>query len=96
MRELSEKEILDHLEEIAENGYSIIENAIDQEYIKEIFQELERLESVRPGGDIPPAPFTGFHTRRWFDLLNDEDVWQRVATHPSVLFYISNSYLGAD
>ena len=85
MRELSEKEILDHLEEIAENGYSIIENAIDQEYIKEIFQELERLESVRPGGDIPPAPFTGFHTRRWFDLLNDEDVWQRVATHPSVL-----------
>ena len=96
MRELSEKEILGHVGEIAENGYSIIENAIEQEYIKEILQELERLEEVRPGGDIPPAPFTGFHTRRWFDLLNDEDVWQRVAIHPSVLFYISNSYLGAD
>ena len=90
MRELSEKEILDHVEEIAENGYSIIENAIEQGYIKEILQELERLEEVRPGGDIPPAPFTGFHTRRWFDLLNDEDVWQRVATHPSVLSVLDN------
>ena len=90
MRELSEKEILDHVGEIAENGYSIIENAIEQGYIKEILQELERLEEVRPGGDIPPAPFTGFHTRRWFDLLNDEDVWQRVATHPSVLSVLDN------
>jgi hypothetical protein len=43
VRELSEIEILDHVGEIAENGYSIIENAIDQEYIKEIFHELERL-----------------------------------------------------
>ena len=44
MRELSEKEILDHVGEVAENGYSIIENAIEQDYIKEILQELERLE----------------------------------------------------
>ena len=78
MRELSEKEILDHVGEVAENGYSIIENAIEQDYIKEILQELERLEAVRPGGDIPPAPFTGFHTRRWFDLLNDGVVCERV------------------
>ena len=50
MRELSEKEILDHVE--SENGYSIIENAIEQDYIKEILQELERLEAVRPGGEL--------------------------------------------
>ena len=40
---------------------------------------------MRPGGDIAPAPFTGFHTRRWFDLLNDDEVWQQVAIHPGVL-----------
>ena len=48
MRELSEKEILDHVAQVAENGYSIMENAIQQDYIKEILQELERLEEVRP------------------------------------------------
>ena len=48
MRELSEKEILDHVAQVAENGYSIMENAIQQDYIKEIFQELERLEEARP------------------------------------------------
>ena len=56
MRELSEKEILDHVGEVAENGYSIIENAIEQDYIKEILQELERLEAVRPGGEFLPRP----------------------------------------
>lgn len=51
----------------------------------EILAELDRLEAARPGGDIPPQPFTGQVTRRWFDLLNDGEVWQRVATHPWVL-----------
>jgi ectoine hydroxylase-related dioxygenase (phytanoyl-CoA dioxygenase family) len=44
---------------------------------------------VRPGGDIPPQPFTGMFTRRWFDLLNDAEVWQRVAVLPEVLAVLS-------
>lgn len=51
----------------------------------DLIAELQRLESARPGGDIPPGPFTGYVTRRWFDLLNDAPVWQQVAIHPGVL-----------
>ena len=85
MIELSEQQIEQHVATIAQQGYSIIENAIDEDFRAEIMAELERLESVRPGGDIAPGPFTGFVTRRWFDLLNDGEVWQRVAIHPAVI-----------
>jgi len=85
VRQPSEKEILNHASEIAEQGYSIMEGVIDDEFRIQVLNELERLESVRPGGDIPPGPFTGFVTRRWFDLLNDADIWQQVAIHPGVM-----------
>ena len=85
MRQPSEKEILKHASEIAEQGYSIMEGVIDKKFRIQLLDELERLESVRPGGDIPPGPFTGFVTRRWFALLNDGDVWQQVALHSDVL-----------
>ena len=85
MRQPSEKEILNHASEIAKQGYSIMEGVIEDEFRIQVLNELERLESVRPGGDIPPGPFTGFVTRRWFDLLNDADIWQQVAIHPGVM-----------
>ena len=73
MRQLSEKELLNHASEIAEQGYSVMEGVIDNKFRIQILDELEQLESARPGGDIPPGPFTGFVTKRWFDLLNDDD-----------------------
>ena len=95
MSQLSEKEILNHASEIAEQGYSIMEEVIDNKFRIQLLDELERLESVRPGGDIPPGPFTGFVTRRWFDLLNDDDVWQQVAIHSGVLAVLPH-VLGED
>ena len=81
-----EKEAVEHhAAEIEENGFSVMEGAVPEGFLAEIENEIARLERVRPGGDIPPAPFTGFVTRRWFDLLNDGEVWQRVATHQWVL-----------
>ena len=85
MRQLSEKEIQNHASEIADRGYSIMEDAIGETFRLQVLEELERLESVRPGGDIPPGPFTGLVTRRWFDLLNDDDVWQHVAINPWIM-----------
>ncbi|NKC00199.1 MAG: phytanoyl-CoA dioxygenase [Pseudomonadales bacterium] len=87
--ELSADEIGQHQENIAKQGFSIMENAIDADFLSALQAELELLEEVRPGGDIPPAPFTGFHTRRWFDLLNDGDIWQQVGIHPWVLAVLS-------
>ena len=90
---LSKKQVQAHSDEIARNGYSIIENAIKPDFLKEIIEEIGRLESVRPGGDIPPGPFSGLVTKRWFDVLNDGEVWQRVATHPWILS-VMQSVLG--
>ena len=82
---LSDAEVALHVANIARDGYSILPDAIPEGFRREICDELDRLETVRPGGDIPPAPFTGRVTRRWFDLLNDGEVWQRVAVHPWIL-----------
>ena len=75
MNPLREEQVQAHSDEIARNGYSIIENAIEPDFLQEIIEEIDRPESVRPGGDIPPGPFTGLVTRRWFDVLNDGEVW---------------------
>ncbi|MFL2527878.1 MAG: phytanoyl-CoA dioxygenase family protein [Candidatus Azotimanducaceae bacterium] len=85
MEKLTKEQVRSHVESVSRDGFSIMENAINSEFLREIRDELARLEEVRPGGDIPPGPFTGFVTRRWFDVLNDAEVWQRVATHPWIL-----------
>ena len=93
MDPLTKKEIKKHVSAVEENGYSIMYDAISPSFLKEIKLEIERLESIRPGGDIPPLPFSGFVTKRWFDLLNDGEVWQQVAIHPW-LMQILPSILG--
>lgn len=85
MRKLTEEEVRKYVEDIKENGFAVMEDAIDDAFQAEIHGELDRLQQVRPGGDIPPGPFTGIVTRRWFDVLNDGEVWQRVAVHPWIM-----------
>lgn len=79
---LTKEEVARHARNLARDGFTIMPGAIPDAVRREILDELERLQRVRPGGDIPPQPFTGQVTRRWFDLLNDGEVWQRVAIHP--------------
>ena len=79
---LSEAEVEGHVANIERDGYSIMQNALPEGFRQEVLDELDRLEAVRPGGDIPAQAFLGFVTRRWLDLLNDGEVWQRVAIHP--------------
>jgi len=85
MRLLSEAEVDAHVANIERDGYSIMEGALAPAFIDELLEELRRLQRVRPGGDIPPQAFTGQVTRRWLDLLNDGEVWRRVAIHPWLL-----------
>ena len=85
MNPLTDDEINEHVNNVKEHGYAIMTNAIDDNLLEDIMVELERLESIRPGGDIPPLPFSGYVTKRWFDLLNDGEVWQRVAIHPWIM-----------
>lgn len=85
MRQLTREEIQTHVDAIACNGFSVMPGAIEPEFLEAIRAELDRLEQVRPGGDVPPAAFTGQVTRRWLDVLNDGAVWQRVAAHPWIM-----------
>ena len=85
MRDITPSDIARHVHEIVAQGFSIAQGVIAADLLRDIREELDRLQRVRPGGDLPPQAFTGFHTRRWFDVLNDGEVWQRVATHPLIM-----------
>ena len=83
-----------HISEIEKSGFSIAEGAIPASLCKEIREEISRLEEIGPPA-IRQSEFTGFHTLRYFDLLNEGEVWQRVATHKPVLDVI-RGVLGTD
>lgn len=83
-----------HVQEIEKTGYSIAEGAIPSEFCAEIREEISRLEQDGPPS-IRQNEFTGFHTLRYFDLLNQGEVWQRVATYAPVLNVI-RGVLGQD
>jgi ectoine hydroxylase-related dioxygenase (phytanoyl-CoA dioxygenase family) len=73
-----------HVKEVAELGYTIVENAIEPALLDELSQSLERLERFF---DVQPSPnsFEGHHTLRVYNLLAYDEVWQRVPLHTSVL-----------
>ena len=83
-----------HIQAIAEQGYSIATNVIDPEFCDEIKTEIARLEEEGPPS-IRQSEFTGYQTLRYFDLLNEGEVWQRVAIHAPVLDVI-RGVLGSD
>ncbi|MYD42707.1 MAG: hypothetical protein F4W90_02310 [Gammaproteobacteria bacterium] len=83
-----------HIQEIEEQGYSIAEGVIDHAFCKEIKAEISRLEVIGPPA-IKQSEFVGYKTLRYFDLLNEGEVWQRVAIHDAVLPVI-RGVLGQD
>src|SRR5438552_694443 len=66
-----------HVKEVAEQGYTIVEDAIEPDLIAELGDSLDRLERVF---DVQPSPnsFEGHKTLRIYNLLAFDDVWQRV------------------
>jgi ectoine hydroxylase-related dioxygenase (phytanoyl-CoA dioxygenase family) len=73
-----------HVERIAEQGYSIIEDAIEPDLVDELTEELRRLE-VELG--IVPASndFEGSRTVRIYNLLVHGPAFERIPVHPNVL-----------
>jgi len=73
-----------HVAEIAEQGYTIVRDAIEPDLVDELSADLARLE--RELGAVPAAnSFEGEHTVRVYNLLARSPVYQRVPVHPSVL-----------
>jgi ectoine hydroxylase-related dioxygenase (phytanoyl-CoA dioxygenase family) len=73
-----------HIQELEAQGFSIMQDAIDPLLCDEIIAEIRRLEATHAPG-LANNPRGGANTIRYFDLLNQGDVWQRVATHPNLL-----------
>ena len=78
------KDFDDHIRELETHGYSIMTDAISLALCDEIVSEIHRLEAeMEPS--LKGNAFVGYKTVRYFDLLTQGEVWQRVAAHPNLL-----------
>jgi ectoine hydroxylase-related dioxygenase (phytanoyl-CoA dioxygenase family) len=73
-----------HVRRIAEQGYSIVADAIDLDLIGALAEDLARLEAEL---SISPAAnsFEGEHTVRIYNLLARGPRYQAIPVHPAVL-----------
>jgi ectoine hydroxylase-related dioxygenase (phytanoyl-CoA dioxygenase family) len=74
----------DHLRRIAEDGYTILPDAIEPEFVEEIDDALLKLEhdlGVVPASNL----FEGLHTIRVYNLLVHGPTFQKIPVHPNVL-----------
>jgi ectoine hydroxylase-related dioxygenase (phytanoyl-CoA dioxygenase family) len=72
------------VKEVNEQGYTIVEDAIEPELVDALNLELRDLETFL---DVQPAPnsFEGHHTLRVYNLLAYGEVWRTVPVHEHVL-----------
>lgn len=82
-----------HRQELADDGYTILESVIEDELVDALLADVRRLESK-----LASAPannrFEGNATTRTYNLLAHGDIWQQVPVRPEVLTLIE-SVLGA-
>jgi len=81
---LDPADVKQHLARIAEQGYTILERAIEPELVGAIAADLERLEKelcIGPGKNL----FEGFRTARIYNLLAHGETFERIPVHPAVL-----------
>jgi ectoine hydroxylase-related dioxygenase (phytanoyl-CoA dioxygenase family) len=73
-----------NLEEIAELGYTVLENVIEPELVEAIDRDLLRLE--RDLGIVPANNlFEGVRTTRIYNLLVHGELYEQIPLHPNVL-----------
>ena len=84
MRTLTEDEVVTHVDRIADQGYTVVEDAIEPDLVDELTDTLDRLER-----DLAVVPadnsFEGRRTVRVYNLLVHGDVFARVPVHANVL-----------
>jgi ectoine hydroxylase-related dioxygenase (phytanoyl-CoA dioxygenase family) len=81
---LAPADVTSHLERIAAQGYTIVEDAIEADLLDELTDALHRLEvdlGIVPAGN----DFEGSQTVRIYNLLVHGPAFERVPLHPNVL-----------
>jgi ectoine hydroxylase-related dioxygenase (phytanoyl-CoA dioxygenase family) len=74
----------EHLKRIAEDGYTILHDAIEPAFIDEIDDALLKLEhdlGIVPADNL----FEGLHTTRVYNLLVHGATFEKIPIHPNVL-----------
>jgi ectoine hydroxylase-related dioxygenase (phytanoyl-CoA dioxygenase family) len=73
-----------HIARIAEQGYTIVEHAIEPDLVDALAADLLRLERAF---DVKPSPnsFEGHRTVRIYNLLAFGALYERIPVHPNVL-----------
>jgi len=84
MRTLTADEVTAHVERIATDGYTVVEDAIEEDLLDELAVQLDRLE-VELG--VVPArnAFEGSKTVRIYNLLVHGKSFEAIPVHPNVL-----------
>ena len=81
---LDSKTLEAHLARLGEQGFTIIENAIEPDLVDGLTGDLLRLErdlAIRPSKN----PFEGFRTVRIYNLLVHGKLYERIPVHENVL-----------
>jgi ectoine hydroxylase-related dioxygenase (phytanoyl-CoA dioxygenase family) len=74
----------EHVAEVAEQGYTVVQDAFDAACADELLADLDRLHSSL--GTVPAGNgFEGHQTLRVYNLLVHGALWQQVPVHPEVL-----------
>ncbi len=74
----------DHLRRIAEDGYTVLPNAIEPDLVDEINEALLKLEkdlNIAPANNL----FEGLHTTRVYNLLVHGKTFEKIPVHANVL-----------
>ena len=73
-----------HLRRIAEEGYTVLEHAIEPDFVDEIAEALHKVEAEL--GTVPADNlFEGIHTTRVYNLLVHGPTFEKIPVHPDVL-----------
>src|SRR4051812_13859301 len=74
----------EHVARIADDGYTIVEDAIEPDLVDALHDDLLRLERYF---DVQPSPnsFEGHHTIRVYNLLAFGELYERIPVHRHVL-----------
>ena len=81
---MDDAQLAEHVQHVADHGYTIVEDAIEPELIDALRRDLIRLEEffrVEPAGNS----FEGFHTLRVYNLLAFGRIFELVPVHRHVL-----------
>jgi ectoine hydroxylase-related dioxygenase (phytanoyl-CoA dioxygenase family) len=81
---LDDAAVARHVEAIAADGYTIVEDAIEADLVDALAEDLQRLErdlGIEPAGN----PFEGAATWRIYNLLVHGELYERIPVHLSVL-----------